>query len=64
MRKKRPDRPDPELERAKEALAEAKQEKREAEDQLGFVRSLRAGWRRVHQRNHLAGLIDNEFRRT
>lgn len=55
---------DEELKRAREALQEAKQEKQEAVRQVSWVHTIREGWARVHERNHLAGLIEQEFRRT
>jgi hypothetical protein len=64
MTGKHRDEPDPEVLRAQEALQEARSEKREAVRQVSFVQRLQEGWARVHERNHLAGLIDREFRRT
>lgn len=42
---------------AKEALTEAKEERRKADQQAGLVARLREGWERVHERNNLARLF-------
>jgi len=52
------------LRRAQQALAEAKEERMEAERQAGIVARLREGWARVHERDGLADLLKDEFRRT
>lgn len=52
-----------ELERAEAELVVAQQERRDAEEQVGFVARLREGWERVHERNNLAGLFTEEYGR-
>lgn len=58
--------PEEALARAEQALAEAKEERHEQNTSglVGLARHLAAGWQRVHERNHLAALFDQEYRRT
>lgn len=52
------------LEEAQEALRHTEQVKDEATRQVDFFQRLRAGWDRVHERNNLAALFTEEYRRT
>lgn len=56
--------PSESLERAEKALKDAKQERIAAEARGTFLERLMEGWSRVHDRNHLAELFTEEYRRT
>lgn len=45
------------IQEAKDALSEAREERRRADQQAGLVARLREGWERVHERNNLARLF-------
>jgi hypothetical protein len=52
------------LEEAERALADTERVKEQATRQVGFFQTLRVGWNRVHERNNLAALFAEEYRRT
>lgn len=52
------------LQQAKEALTEAREERKRADQQAGLVARLREGWEKVHERNNLAGLFTDALGRT
>lgn len=52
------------LAEAERALANTEQVKNEATRQVSFFQNLRQGWDRVHERNNLASLFNEEYRRT
>lgn len=57
--------PDPsDLSQAQEALDDAQNERKKAEQQRGLVSTLRERWNRVHERNNLAALFNDEYGRT
>jgi hypothetical protein len=49
------------LERAKRAAETIAEQDDRVESQLSLVGKLTEGWRRVHQRNHLAELFQQEY---
>lgn len=52
------------LAEAEAALEQTEQLKGQANRQVNFFQELRAGWDRVHERNNLAALFAEEYRRT
>lgn len=51
------------LREAEEALASTESVKEQASQQVDFFHELRKGWTRVHKRNNLASLFEDEYRR-
>lgn len=52
-----------ELARAEAALDDAMQEKEDAKEQTSWRERLEEGWARVHERNNLASLFTEDYRR-
>lgn len=53
-----------EITKAERALDEAKRGLEMAEERAGIAARLKEGWERVHQRNNLAHLFEDEWGRT
>lgn len=51
------------LKRAEAALTEAIEDKKKAEEQVSWRHRLQKGWERVHERNNLANLFTDDYRR-
>lgn len=50
--------------RAEAALKDARQDKKDAEEQVSWRERLQEGWDAVHERNNLSELFVHEYRST
>lgn len=52
------------LERAQNVAGSLDRQENRVDNQVSFASRLTAGWRRVHEKNHLAQLFDREYGET